>query len=113
MLNLDTHILLFALADELKPREKRVLSNDTWSVSAIVVWEICKLAQLGRIGLDVDDADFRRVMSRIGGAAGALTGRRRANGPMLRFNHAACLVWPIGSAITPRSRSARFTRPKW
>jgi PIN domain nuclease of toxin-antitoxin system len=62
MLNLDTHILLFALAGELKPREARILSAQPWSISAIVLWEISKLAQLGRISLDLDDAEFVRVL---------------------------------------------------
>jgi PIN domain nuclease of toxin-antitoxin system len=62
MLNLDTHILLFALAGELKPREARILSAQPWSISAIVLWEISKLAQLGRISLDLDDAELRRVL---------------------------------------------------
>ena len=65
MLNLDTHILVFALVDELKPKERRLLSGDTWSVSAIVLWELCKLVHLGRIDLDIDDAGFKRTLARI------------------------------------------------
>ena len=49
MLNLDTHILLYALMDDLNRREASVLSNDAWSISAIVLWEIGKLSELGRI----------------------------------------------------------------
>jgi PIN domain nuclease of toxin-antitoxin system len=55
MLNLDTHILLYALAGRLEPHERRVLTNDVdWGISAIVLWEIEKLHQKGRIlhGLD-------------------------------------------------------------
>lgn len=65
MLNLDTHVLLHALGGTLKPRENKLLSSDTWSISAIVLWEICKLAELGRIEIDVDDADVVRVLQRI------------------------------------------------
>jgi PIN domain nuclease of toxin-antitoxin system len=65
MLNLDTHILLHALCDGLTPKESRLLSGDTWSISAIVLWEIAKLAELGRIGVDLDDADLTRALSRI------------------------------------------------
>ncbi|MFQ5741090.1 MAG: PIN domain-containing protein [Acidobacteriota bacterium] len=65
MLNLDTHILLHALSGNLSLREARILSSDTWSISAIVLWEICKLADLGRIELDVDDADVARTLHRI------------------------------------------------
>jgi PIN domain nuclease of toxin-antitoxin system len=65
MLNLDTHILLHALGGELTAREREVLASDTWSISAIVLWEIAKLVQLGRIDLDLDDPDVLRVLSRI------------------------------------------------
>jgi PIN domain nuclease of toxin-antitoxin system len=65
MLNLDTHILLFALSGELRPAERRLLSSDTWSISAIVLWEVAKLAQLGRIGLDMDDPELARSLARI------------------------------------------------
>jgi hypothetical protein len=40
MLNLDTHILLYALTDDLSRREASLLSNDAWSISPIVLWEI-------------------------------------------------------------------------
>ncbi|MFN2642236.1 MAG: type II toxin-antitoxin system VapC family toxin [Actinomycetota bacterium] len=65
MLNLDTHILLYAVAGELKPAEDRLLRGQQWSISAIVLWEIAKLAQLGRITLDLDDADVVRTMSSV------------------------------------------------
>src|SRR5574341_1144723 len=48
MLNLDTYILLYALTDDLTRRERALLSNETWSISAIVLWEIGKLAELAR-----------------------------------------------------------------
>ncbi len=65
MLNLDTHILLHALAGELKPRETKLLSSDTWSISSIVIWEVAKLAQLERIALDLDDPEFARTLAAI------------------------------------------------
>jgi PIN domain nuclease of toxin-antitoxin system len=65
MLNLDTHILLHALNDTLTPSERRLLSINEWSISAIVIWEICKLVQLGRLELDPDDRDFVRLLSRM------------------------------------------------
>jgi PIN domain nuclease of toxin-antitoxin system len=65
MLNLDTHIFLFALADELTAKEARILAGDTWSISAIVLWEIAKLAQLRRINVDLQDADLTRAVSRL------------------------------------------------
>mgnify|MGYP001574006911 CR=1 FL=1 len=65
MLNLDTHVLLHALGGRLTSRERRLLSGDSWSISAIVLWEICKLQQLGRIELDVEDGDVGRTLARI------------------------------------------------
>ena len=65
MLNLDTHVLLYAVTGALRRREKALLSADQWSVSAIVLWEIAKLAQLKRIVVDLDDADVVRVLSRV------------------------------------------------
>ena len=63
MLNLDTHVLLYALAGELKPAEANLLRRDSWSISAIVLWEISKLAELGRIELDLDDPELTRALS--------------------------------------------------
>lgn len=65
MLNLDTHILLYALAGDLTPREASLLSNDTWSISAIVLWEIGKLHELGRIEIDLDNSELIRTVTRI------------------------------------------------
>ena len=65
MLNLDTHVLLYAVTGRLAPGEVRVLRNDRWSISAIVLWEIAKLAQLGQIVVDLDDAEVVRTLSRV------------------------------------------------
>ena len=65
MLNLDTHILLFALAGELTKKEQALLSAQPWSIASIVLWEIGKLAELGRIEVDLDDRELRRILSRL------------------------------------------------
>jgi len=65
MLNLDTHILLFALGGQLTARENRLLVSNQWSISAIVLWELAKLAQLGRIELDLDSAELQRLLAGI------------------------------------------------
>ncbi len=65
MLNLDTHVLLYAVVDDLTPTERRLLQGEPWSVSAIVLWEIAKLAQLGRIEVDLDDRLVRRTLAQI------------------------------------------------
>ena len=40
MLNLDTHILVFALQGSLRPAEEEVLSQSPWGISGIVHWEL-------------------------------------------------------------------------
>jgi len=65
MLNLDTHVLLFALDGSLTPAERRLLASNPWGISAIVLWEVAKLAQLGRIAIDVESAEFSRIFARV------------------------------------------------
>ncbi|MEO6079106.1 MAG: PIN domain-containing protein [Steroidobacteraceae bacterium] len=65
MLNLDTHILLHAVAGELTAREAKRLAAEPWGISAIVLWEIAKLAQLKRITVDLTDPAVTRVLSAV------------------------------------------------
>ena len=65
MLNLDTHVLLYALTGELTPRERALLANETWSISANVLWEIAKLSEMDRIEIDLDHAELARTLARI------------------------------------------------
>lgn len=65
MINLDTHILIFAIAGSLWPSEESLLARSRWSISAIVLWEVAKLAQLGRVDVDLDDRKVVRVLNRI------------------------------------------------
>jgi PIN domain nuclease of toxin-antitoxin system len=65
MLNLDTHILIYAVTGSLTRRELALLRNDRWSVSEIVLWEVAKLSQLGRIQLDLDDSEVVRVLAAV------------------------------------------------
>ena len=53
MLNVDTHILLFTLLGKLRPREMRIVRRESLGISAIVLWEIAKLHQKGRITLSL------------------------------------------------------------
>jgi len=65
MVNLDTHILLYALSGDLTSRERGLLSSQQWSVSAIVLWEIVMLAHLKRIDVDIDSGDFSRFLAPV------------------------------------------------
>jgi len=65
MLNLDTHVLIHAMTGEITARERRILSAARWGISAIVLWELAKLAQLGRIELDLDDPEIDRFLANV------------------------------------------------
>ena len=65
MLNLDTHILILAIDGELQPSEQSLLTRNPWSVSAIVLWELAKLVQLGRLDMDLDDREAVRILNRL------------------------------------------------
>ena len=65
MLNLDTHILLYALLGKLNKHEKAVLSRDRWGISSIVLWEITKLHQKGRITLSLDHPLLVQALGQI------------------------------------------------
>lgn len=65
MLNLDTHILLGTLSGTLAPRERDLIRGHALAISDIVLWEIAKLSQLGRIEFEFDDPIFRKVMRQL------------------------------------------------
>jgi len=63
MLNLDTHVLIYALRGDLDQRERALLSANAWGVAAIVLWELAKLVQLGRLDMDLDDPEIDAVLA--------------------------------------------------
>jgi PIN domain nuclease of toxin-antitoxin system len=65
MLNLDTHVLLSALVGDVSQREKRLLRESRWGISAIVLWEIAKLRQLGRISMDLEASGIISSLSAL------------------------------------------------
>jgi PIN domain nuclease of toxin-antitoxin system len=65
VINLDTHILVYALTGDLTPKERRVLSSKPWGISGIVYWELAKLVQLERISVDLTDRDVVRALSSL------------------------------------------------
>jgi PIN domain nuclease of toxin-antitoxin system len=64
MLNLDTGPSLCG-DRSLTPAEGKLLGGHSWSISAIVLWEIAKLAQLGRILMDLDDRQVGKTLTRV------------------------------------------------
>ena len=65
IVNLDTHVLVFAINGTLRPSERTVLEHCNWSISAIVLWELAKLVQLGRIGIDLSDREVINAIERV------------------------------------------------
>ena len=65
MLNLDTHMLVFAVGGALRPVERALLVRARWSISAVVLWELAKLVRLGRVNMDLDDRDVARVINQL------------------------------------------------
>jgi len=66
MLNLDTHVLIHAIAGSLTQRELRILKGDAdWGISAIVLWEIEKLYAKGRIRCGLDTPELTRALARL------------------------------------------------
>lgn len=63
MLNLDTHILVAVVNDELTPKEAALITKESLVISDIVLWELAKLFQLGRLELDIESSEFRRSLS--------------------------------------------------
>jgi PIN domain nuclease of toxin-antitoxin system len=65
MLNLDTHIVLDMARGNLSAREQRLLRRAPLGISAIVLWEITKLYQRGRISLSLDDPGLLEIVESL------------------------------------------------
>ena len=59
MLSLDTHVLVALLDDKLTTSEESIILAEELAISDIVLWEISKLVQLGRLKLDLNGDRFR------------------------------------------------------
>lgn len=59
MLNLDTHILIFLLTDQLTAEERRQIDRERCGISQMVLWEIANLRLIGRIQLSPRDPTLR------------------------------------------------------
>lgn len=65
MLNLDTHILISILNDDLSPREHELVVKNELTISDVVLWELAKLVELGRLDMDLDGAEFRQCLRQV------------------------------------------------
>jgi len=58
-------MVVHALAGTVNARERRILSDDAWSISAIVLWELAKLVQLDRVQIELDSQEVIRALSAL------------------------------------------------
>lgn len=65
MLNLDTHIVIHSVMDELSECERSLIISDECGIAGIVLWEISKLHQHGRIAIGLDDGLFLELLSTL------------------------------------------------
>ena len=65
MLNLDTHVLIHALSGDLRRREAALLRSRRWGISGIVLWELAKLVQMGRIEFDLGDVEVVQTLTAV------------------------------------------------
>ncbi|CAN5387622.1 hypothetical protein BH11ARM2_BH11ARM2_31670 [soil metagenome] len=65
MLNLDTHILIAFVEGTLKPAERALLEESSWAISAMVLWELHKLVQKGRIVYSPDHPQMADLLKNI------------------------------------------------
>ena len=65
MLTLDTHIVVALLSGDLTDREREHVTGNPLAVSDIVLWELARLVELGRLELDFEDVEFRTFLRSV------------------------------------------------
>ncbi|MEO8180137.1 MAG: type II toxin-antitoxin system VapC family toxin [Deltaproteobacteria bacterium] len=114
MINLDTHVLVHALAGSLTAREQRVLAGEDWGVSAIVFWELAKLVQLGRLELDLDHPDTLRALGAVEILPITLAVARASTRLDFRSDPADELIaatsWVVGMPLLTRDKRIRKSK---
>jgi PIN domain nuclease of toxin-antitoxin system len=59
MLNLDTHIVVALFRGDLSAAEYECAVRESWAISDIVLWELSKLTQKGRLQINPESPRFR------------------------------------------------------
>ena len=65
MLNLDTHIVVFAFDDKLDASEREIMQDEDWAISSIALWELAFLVGRRRINLNLDGYRFESFLSQL------------------------------------------------
>jgi PIN domain nuclease of toxin-antitoxin system len=65
VVNLDTHMVVHLLDGKLTPTELQIVQTQPGSIAAIVLWELAKLVQLGRLTLDLHGGAFQAFLAGV------------------------------------------------
>ncbi len=65
MLNLDTHILIDLMIGHLSTTEENIVRKNDWCISGIVLWEIYKLNEIGRIKINFNNPEVTKFISSL------------------------------------------------
>ncbi len=65
MLNLDTHMLVALLIGDLSEKESSLILDNQLAISDIVIWEIAKLVQVGRLDFDLNSRAFEACLNSL------------------------------------------------
>lgn len=65
MLNLDTHILVSLLTGDLSVKELRLVESERLAISDIVLWELAKLIEIGRLKMNLESTEFRECLRHL------------------------------------------------
>ncbi|MFN0063019.1 MAG: type II toxin-antitoxin system VapC family toxin [Myxococcaceae bacterium] len=58
-------MLVRGLEDDVTPRERKLLLDEAWGIAAIVLWELAKLVQLGRLKMDLSAPEVVRALASV------------------------------------------------
>ena len=65
MINLDTHIVIFAIQGKLTDAERELMDRESWAISPMVLWEIAFLVKRRGLDLDLEASEFREFLARL------------------------------------------------
>ncbi len=65
MLNLDTHILIDLMIGHLSTIEENIVRKNDWCISDIVLWEIYKLNEIGRIKINFNNPEVTKFINSL------------------------------------------------
>lgn len=65
MLNLDTHILIDLMVGHLSAAEENCVRKNDWCISGIVLWEIYKLNEIGRIKMNFNNPEITKFINSL------------------------------------------------